>query len=684
MSQLKINTVLNRNQYKIVKFIGQGGFGITYLADEIGYYRTTGFGEEFIKHKTPEKVVVKELFYKDFCSRDDKTGLVSISDSSKKIEFQKLVKNQLEEGSIIKKLDHPNIIKTRDIFEENDTAYMVMDYIESTDLEEQLKIGGKIPKVDALRYIVQILDAVDYFHNHASKKILHLDISPSNILVEQKNNDAILIDFGSALSYDNIDQKIKATTSQIITGRKKYYSPNEQGDIDNLKTFDATFDTYAIGATLYHILTGHLPPLSALLSSGREQFVPPSQRTIENEISDFLDAIIAKAMAPMYINRYSAAATLKDDLLKEKKYIDLIEKLNLLIDKNQFDEAEQCLEQNKNNYLETNTLLKFEAELKEKKKTIPPTSEYVDIIETEKLEDKTHEKSETEKPAQYIKPKTDNTITIPIESRKPTTTPPIINVPTNKPSFFEKYKKTILIAIASLIVFPILILAVLFTIGTYATPDEETNATPIVYQENELYGYKINDSIAIPAQFISAGPFENKQAKVSRNDSIFYIDTQGSLVLFVGLATAPATATQPTSQTINPSDALDEPTAAQKKAEAERLAKEKADKEKISKQEAERERLAEKERLAELERKRLEKEESDKIANKKNESDYYKAIADLKNKITSNNTRTINEAIKNMGSGTKNIYIEQLQEIGNKYPQGSEHKNLINQFKTIR
>src|SRR5689334_1330911 len=99
----------------------------------------SGFGEEFIPHSFPLTVVIKELYYSDFCHRDETTGLVNISNSQKRFEFEKLVDKQLEEGKILRPLKHPHIIRTRDIFKENGTAYMVMDYVDGTDISEMIK-----------------------------------------------------------------------------------------------------------------------------------------------------------------------------------------------------------------------------------------------------------------------------------------------------------------------------------------------------------------------------------------------------------------------------------------------------------------------------------------------------------------------------------------------------------------
>jgi|GEM_PF-1282598 len=364
MSILKNGTILNRNQYKITKFIAQGGFGITYLAEEIGFYKHSGFGEEYVEARNPETVVVKELYYNDYCQRDEKTGLVSISNIDKKLEFQKLVKNQIDEGKTIRGLKHPNIVRTRDIFHENETAYMVMDYIESTDLEEMLKKSVYLSKEKALRYILQMLDAVDYIHTKIDKKILHLDISPSNILIDKNNDNAILIDFGSALSYDNVQNSITSTTSQIVTGRKKHYSPNEQGDIDNLKSFDATFDTYAIGATLYHLISGEKPPLSSLVSTGRIKIEPPSRLRKDGEIYEYLDALIMKSIAPMYKARYSSAAQFAKDLKSETVYDEDINRILKHSATGEFGKSLELIKAMREKYPETPTLEKLEEAVK--------------------------------------------------------------------------------------------------------------------------------------------------------------------------------------------------------------------------------------------------------------------------------------------------------------------------------
>jgi len=530
MSELKIGTILNKQQYQIKKIIGKGGFGITYLADELGYYRKSGFGEQYIKHRQPERVVIKELYYNDYCTRNDKTGLISISNADKKAEFQKLVRNQLDEGKIIRNLEHPHIVFTRDIFEENDTAYMVMDYIESVDLEEVLKTQGKLTKEKALKYIMEILDAVDYFHNRTAKRILHLDISPSNILVDKQTDNAVLIDFGAALSYENIGNQITSTTSQIVTGRKKHYSPNEQSDIDLLKEFDATFDTYAVGATLYHLLSGKTPPLSNFLSTGRETFVPPSHHAGNNEISDYLDEVVKKAMSPMYKNRYDNALELSNDLKKENAYLDSVAQIRKAIAQKDVSEIKELITQHSLTFLETTEFLKLKVQVQGEFGVEPASFPPVEKPEQKKTELLSSE-SEIQKKSDEFRFKDDG-ITVPLTSpKKSETSPKPKPVAEEKGSFFQKNKKAVF-AVSGIVAGVAVLGITLFPSGAQPDLPEKLQLA----EENGLYGYKSGNSFVINPRFTAAGAFENGKAKVEANDSIFYIDGNGKMVEFLAMS----------------------------------------------------------------------------------------------------------------------------------------------------
>lgn len=354
---LEAGHILNNNCYQIKKVIGQGGFGITYLADEIGYFRSTGFGDAvYVKSKTPDQVVIKELFYGEYCKRDKKTGLISITNSEKKIEFEKLVQNQLNEGKKLRALNHPNIVRTRDIFKENDTAYMVMDFVNGTDLGTLLEQQSKLSIEKSFKYATQILSALSHIHE---RNQMHLDIKPSNVLIRKQTDEAVLIDFGASQSYDDAGG-IEGRTSQLVVAMTKHYAPNEQGDIDNLKQFDATFDTYAVGATLYHMLSGEKPPLSSLLTSGREKLKPITSFPGYEKTSDFMDSIVSKALAPMYHARFKSAKEFEALLRKYSQYpLMLNEVQSKLLNGTALSEVLRYIEEAEKEFLPTESLRKL-------------------------------------------------------------------------------------------------------------------------------------------------------------------------------------------------------------------------------------------------------------------------------------------------------------------------------------
>lgn len=131
---LKNNSILQGGRYRIVSKLGQGGFGITYLAIQSGLDR---------------KVAVKEFFMKELCDRDQNTSRVTLgSEGSKEIVAQYRTKF-IKEARNISKLNHPNIVRIIDIFEENDTAYYVMEYAEKGSLAEKVKQKGWLSEDDA-------------------------------------------------------------------------------------------------------------------------------------------------------------------------------------------------------------------------------------------------------------------------------------------------------------------------------------------------------------------------------------------------------------------------------------------------------------------------------------------------------------------------------------------------------
>ena len=237
--QLKQGTLLQGGKYRIVRTLGQGGFGITYLAEQPMLER---------------RVCIKEFFFKEYCEREEETSHVIITTKSNAELVERFRKKFVKEARVISKLYHDHIIQIHDIFEENATAYYVMDYVEGESLGDMIKRVEFLPEQQALAYIRDVADALAYIH---SKSINHLDIKPGNIMLRREDHRILLIDFGVSKQYDQ--DTFEGTTTTPV-GISHGYSPAEQYRKNGVQSFSPQSDVYALAATLYKMLTGVTPP----------------------------------------------------------------------------------------------------------------------------------------------------------------------------------------------------------------------------------------------------------------------------------------------------------------------------------------------------------------------------------------------------------------------------------------
>lgn len=242
--QLTSGTLLERGKYRIVKTLGRGGFGITYLAEQVNLRRM---------------VCIKEFFPKDYFKRDDNNSSISLLSDSFKENMSRFKTKFVKEAQTIADLEHPNIVAVKDVFEENNTAYYIMDYVEGESLSEMVKRRGVMCERDAVAYIKQVASALEYIH---SKQIMHLDVKPANIMVRRDDNSAILIDFGLSKHYDAASGEATSTTP---VGVSHGFAPIEQYKQGGVSKFSPETDIYSLGATLYYLLTGLIPPEAATL-----------------------------------------------------------------------------------------------------------------------------------------------------------------------------------------------------------------------------------------------------------------------------------------------------------------------------------------------------------------------------------------------------------------------------------
>lgn len=236
-------TTLQNGRYQIKSILGQGGFGITYRAVQTSLGRT---------------VAIKEFFMKDYCERAEDSTHVTMGTQSSREMVQRYRDKFEKEACTLARLKHPHIVPVIDVFQENNTSYYVMEYAEGASLKQQVDQEGPLSEARAVNYILQVADALRYLHG---QHICHLDIKPANILTTARG-EAILADFGLAKQYDEEGGE----TSTTPVGRSKGYAPPEQYRTGGVQSFSPETDVYALGATLYFLLTGETPPESVLLN----------------------------------------------------------------------------------------------------------------------------------------------------------------------------------------------------------------------------------------------------------------------------------------------------------------------------------------------------------------------------------------------------------------------------------
>lgn len=279
---LPVGSTLMQGKYRIVAVLGQGGFGITYK------------GEHTMLGTT---VAIKEFFMKGACERDENSTHVTTSQSNSELASRFRTKF-LKEAKTLAALKHPNIIRVFDVFEDNGTAYYVMDYIEGNNLSDIVEGKGRLSEPLALKYIRQVANALNYLHQ---KKLLHLDVKPANILLDKNTGNAILIDFGVSKQYDQDGQQTSTTPPAISKG----YSPVEQyAQGSNVKTFSPATDIYSLAATLYKLVTGNTPPESNLLLNEDEQLPPYPSNVSEATRNAIAECLQTRKKRPQSISEF--------------------------------------------------------------------------------------------------------------------------------------------------------------------------------------------------------------------------------------------------------------------------------------------------------------------------------------------------------------------------------------------
>lgn len=280
---LEIGKTFGGGRYVVEKVIGAGGFGITY----------------FVRHvELNVHYAVKEFFISGKCVRESDRSTVFLQDIDPD-RYAKLKKRFADEARTLVSLNNPHVVRVIDIFDENNTSYIVMEYVPGITLQQKIETEGKMSFMDAVNCMGQLAEAVSYIH---SKHVLHRDIKPDNVIITPDNR-VVLIDFGSAREF--VHDEVQNQTAILTRG----YAPLEQYSTTSKK--GNYTDIYALGGVFYFLLTG-VKPIDA---TERTIETLKSPRELNPEISEDISKTIMKAMELKPEDRYQSVQEFVTDLL---------------------------------------------------------------------------------------------------------------------------------------------------------------------------------------------------------------------------------------------------------------------------------------------------------------------------------------------------------------------------------
>lgn len=292
-TQLQPGTVIHgtHNDYRIERVLGQGSFGITYVANvrlkgRLGAIESTA------------TVAIKEFFLRDVSSRNG-LRVFSVSDSTLCSDYRR---DFLREAQNLSRLDNDHIVKVLETIEENDTVYYVMEYLSGGNLDQHILSHGKLSCREALDIAMQIAEALKCMH---AQHMLHLDLKPLNVM-RGEDGHIVLIDFGLSKCFGADGQPESSTRiGQGTTG----YAPIEQHSFNKADGFMPTLDIYALGATLFKMLTGSVPPeASVVLNEGL-----PVDELSSAGVPPAIIALVERAMQPLRRMRHQTVDEFIDE-----------------------------------------------------------------------------------------------------------------------------------------------------------------------------------------------------------------------------------------------------------------------------------------------------------------------------------------------------------------------------------
>jgi basic membrane protein A len=274
---LTSGTILQQNRYRIEAVLGQGGMGAVYRAWHLGL-------EKY--------VAIKEMV--------PQPGLEEQTLDQLRAQFKR-------EAVILARLDHSNLVRVLDSFEEEGRSYLVMDLVEGENLSDRIQRMGQVSEAEVVRWARELLGALAYCHTQG---VFHRDIKPHNIII-CADGRAVLVDFGLVKLWDPNDPRTKTVMRGVGTPE---YAPPEQYDTQTGHT-DGRSDLYSLGATLYHALSGESPPTVTQRVVNPEVLRPLQQ--LAPNLNPQLVTIVMRALELRPADRFQSAeemlAVLKED-----------------------------------------------------------------------------------------------------------------------------------------------------------------------------------------------------------------------------------------------------------------------------------------------------------------------------------------------------------------------------------
>jgi serine/threonine protein kinase len=276
---------LDNGTYKVVRHLGSGGFGITYLA----------------QNRLGRHVVIKEMYLAGHCVRNTDNYQITLQNITPD-SYTRHKERFRNEGLALLKFNHPNIVRVEELFEENGTLYLVMEYIDGRNLEEiREQQGYEFSEAETLKITRQIMDALQVVHD---QQVYHRDVKPANVMVDQ-NGVAKLIDFGIS---KQVDENITMTQTKAFS--KYYAAPEQQAGAKP----SALFDVYGLSATMYFMLTGKRP--MDVSERATDDFATPQE--VKPSISNVVSEVVMRGLSLKPAERWPDIPTMRAALQENR------------------------------------------------------------------------------------------------------------------------------------------------------------------------------------------------------------------------------------------------------------------------------------------------------------------------------------------------------------------------------